>query len=108
MARKEACEEAGLKGNISTHPIGTYCYKKKLHTFASVNCRVEVYPLEVTHQLIKFQESSQRELNWCNHLKASKLVDEPEFASLLYNLTIEILTNTLPAKATSLKKKKSN
>lgn len=93
MASKEACEEAGLKGNISIHPIGTYTYKKKLHTFASVNCKVEIYPLAVTHQMIEFQEISQREVNWYLHSKAAELVDEPEFSKLLSSLTIHDLTN---------------
>lgn len=48
MAAREAKEEAGLTGNVSTELIGTYKYRKRLHLFASVMCRVSVFPLPVT------------------------------------------------------------
>jgi len=50
QAAREAEEEAGLVGEISTDPIGSYTYRKRLHFFASADCRVAVYPLLVRVQ----------------------------------------------------------
>jgi len=42
-AEKEALEEAGVKGKVAIHPIGSYNYEKWEAT-----CTVNVYPMEVT------------------------------------------------------------
>jgi len=45
-AEKEALEEAGVKGKVAIHPIGSYNYEKWEAT-----CTVKVYPMEVTFML---------------------------------------------------------
>lgn len=45
-AEKEALEEAGVKGKVAIHPIGSYNYEKWEAT-----CSVNVYPMEVTFML---------------------------------------------------------
>jgi phosphohistidine phosphatase len=45
-AEKEALEEAGIKGKIAVHPIGSYIYEKW-----QAPCSVTVYPMEVTSML---------------------------------------------------------
>ncbi|MCB1093515.1 MAG: NUDIX hydrolase, partial [Verrucomicrobiae bacterium] len=55
-AEKEALQEAGVAGEIGVTPLGTYTYRKRLHFFSSVWCEVEVYPLEVTRQKLKWRE----------------------------------------------------
>jgi len=100
MAQQEAEEEAGLHGNISKTPIGTYRYKKKLHIFATITCKVKVYPFHVTHQDLDWPEKNQRQLSWTLISKAINQVEEPEFSSLLANLNknnLQQLTiNTIP------------
>lgn len=93
MARIEAEEEAGLLGTISSHCIGTYQYRKKLHIFASVTCCVEIYPFHVTHQNIRWPEETQRDLLWTSLEDAQALVEEPELREILSSLHIE---NTNP------------
>ncbi len=83
MAQLEAEQEAGLRGTIAQTHLGTYTYKKKLHIFASVICKVEVYPLSVTHQDVNWPERNQRELSWTSIPQAIKRVSEPQFSQLL-------------------------
>ncbi len=86
MARIEAEEEAGLIGQISKDTIGTYNYRKKLHTFANITCEVEIYPLHVSHQLMDFPENKQRSLHWFNPIEASNRVEEKEFSEILLEI----------------------
>ena len=86
MASIEAKEEAGLIGNICNKTIGSYSYKKKLHTFASVNCEVQIYPLYVDQQLIEYKENEQRNLFWLTVNEAAEKVEEKEFSDLLLTL----------------------
>lgn len=86
LARREAREEAGLVGEISTKPIGTYTYRKKLHIFAYVTCVVSVYPLRVETHRLNWPERGERELSWCAPEDAALRVAEPELAGLIANL----------------------
>ncbi len=86
MAEIEAQEEAGLHGPISKSYLGTYIYKKKLHTFASVMCKVEVYPLLVTKQDITWPEKGQRNIDWFSQEEAANLVEEEQLSQLLLNI----------------------
>ncbi len=86
MARNEAEEEAGLVGKVSKEPIGTYNYRKKLHTFANITCEVEIYPLHVSLQLLDFPENNQRSVHWFNPTEASNKVEEKEFAEILLDI----------------------
>lgn len=88
MAAIEACEEAGLVGSTSTVPIGSYVYRKQLHVFATVDCRVTVFPMEVQTQLLKWREKGQRRIEWVSPKKAAKRIEEPELAKLIINLSV--------------------
>lgn len=83
VAEMEAFEEAGVAGDIDRTPLGTYTYKKKLHFFSRIRCRVEVYGLQVTEQRRKWPEARQRRLNWVQPEVASESVAEPELAEIL-------------------------
>ncbi|MCB1526576.1 MAG: NUDIX hydrolase [Hyphomicrobiaceae bacterium] len=86
MAATEACEEAGLVGSTSMVPIGSYVYRKQLHRFATVNCRVTVFPMNVEIQKLKWREKGQRRIDWVSPKKAAKRVDEAELSKLILNL----------------------
>ncbi|HRY08304.1 MAG TPA: NUDIX hydrolase [Hyphomicrobiaceae bacterium] len=86
MGAREAKEEAGLKGTVSDQPIGSYRYRKRLHLFASVMCRVSVYPLLVEAQSYDWREKAERRLQWMSTKKAAKRVSEPELAKLILGL----------------------
>lgn len=79
----EAREEAGLVGEVAELPIGTYRYRKGLHTFASMLCEVQVFPLEVSEQLTAWRERKQRRVAFFWPEAAAQCVEEPELAELL-------------------------
>ncbi len=98
-AEKEAYEEAGVKGTItSSIPIGIYTYFKKLETGEARGASVEVFLLEVKEQLKKWPEKGERKLAWLSIKKAIRLVEEPGLVPLLLRLMeLEgILANSTP------------
>src|SRR5262252_2705112 len=46
-AASEAREEAGVVGEVSKEPIGSYLYTKRLRSGKAVVCEVQVFGLEV-------------------------------------------------------------
>jgi 8-oxo-dGTP pyrophosphatase MutT (NUDIX family) len=86
VALEEAREEAGLEGVIGTSSIGSYVYRKRLHMVSSVHCHVEVFRLDVTHQLRHWRERDQRNLRWCAPKDAAGMVQEPDLAELIHSL----------------------
>ena len=85
LAMLEAFEEAGLKGQIGKHAIGSFNYIKQIDRGNSVICDVDVYPLKVSAQYLDFPEKGQRELRWLRLKKASMLIEEKELATLIRN-----------------------
>lgn len=83
MAAREAKEEAGLTGVVSVEPIGSYKYRKRLHLFASVMCRVSVFPLLVEAQRYNWREKGERQLEWMSPKQAAKRVTEPGLSELI-------------------------
>jgi len=65
-AAREAMEEAGVLGVIAAEPIGAFPYRKRRKSGPAVRCRVDVYPLQVKHQLRDWPEKSVRETLWCS------------------------------------------
>ncbi|MFM1813922.1 MAG: hypothetical protein RLZ98_617 [Pseudomonadota bacterium] len=85
-AAREALEEAGVEGEISDGPIGSYSYKKRLHVFSSVTCTVSVFTMHVSRQRLHWREKHLRELNWLRQDEAAKLVKDRELALLVGRL----------------------
>jgi 8-oxo-dGTP pyrophosphatase MutT (NUDIX family) len=83
MAATEAREEAGLIGTCLTPQIGLYRYTKKLHTFASITCEVDIYAYLVTGELADWPEKNERIRRWFTREEAAMLVDEPELQIIL-------------------------
>src|SRR5258708_34598572 len=63
-AAREALEEAGVTGPISSERIGTYHYDKRLADDTSRHCDVEVFALEVADQRDSWPEQHQRRREW--------------------------------------------
>src|SRR5271163_3796761 len=75
-AEKEAYEEAGVKGTItSSIPLGMYTYFKKLESGEARTATVEVYLLRVKERLKKWPEKSERKLSWVSPKEAVRLVE---------------------------------
>jgi 8-oxo-dGTP pyrophosphatase MutT (NUDIX family) len=76
----EALEEAGVTGNVSPNPFGSYTYVKWGKT-----CRVEVFGLEVTEVLDRWQEMT-RTREWVSVEEAAARVSDPGLRALLRDL----------------------
>src|SRR4051794_36025348 len=69
-AAREADEEGGVKGKVSTRPIGKFTRCKangKRET-------IEVYPLKVKQEKKQWKEAKERKRAWVSPEKAKKLV----------------------------------
>ena len=77
-ACKEAYEEAGIGGKVSSTPIGEYRYNK----WGGV-CTVKVFTLEVHTVLERWPEASVRQRQWMTVKAAADAVEEPQLQNLI-------------------------
>lgn len=77
-ARKEAYEEAGIRGELSPDPLGEYRYDKWGGT-----CTVKVFKMEVQEQLKAWPESASRRREWMTVEMAARAVNEPRLQKLI-------------------------
>jgi uncharacterized protein len=84
-AAHEALEEAGVRGSICPAPVGSYRYRKRRKTGASVMIDVDVFPIAVTEELTEWEEDGERERRWFALSEAAEAVDEPELQQILRN-----------------------
>jgi len=84
-AAREAFEEAGVIGRVSSEPAGRYTYWKRMSDHF-VLCKVKLYLLKVEQQLASFSEQHQRDLHWFKLADAADLVDEPELSTAIRRL----------------------
>jgi len=82
-AAREAEEEAGVLGAACPTPIGSYRYRKRRSSGASVWTDVDVFPFSVTHELDNWEEQHQRERCWFTLSEAAERVDEPDLRALI-------------------------
>jgi 8-oxo-dGTP pyrophosphatase MutT (NUDIX family) len=81
-ACREAYEEAGIQGDISSAPIGEYQYSK----WGGI-CTVKVFTLEVQTLLETWPEASIRQRQWLSIEEAADAVEEPELQRLILKLS---------------------
>ena len=82
-AAQEAEEEAGVRGAVCPTPLGSYRYRKRKGSGASLMADVEVFPLAVTQELKDWKEKGQRQRRWFSLSEAAKAVDEPDLRDLI-------------------------
>ena len=82
-AGREALEEAGVTGLPCPVPLGSYRYRKRRPSGASVLMDVDVYPLAVSEELGSWKEQGQRERGWFSLAVAAEAVDEEDLLGLL-------------------------
>jgi predicted phosphate transport protein (TIGR00153 family) len=82
-AANEAEEEAGVCGLICPTPIGSYRYRKRRGSGASLMADVDVFPLAVTRELTEWKEKGQRDRRWFTLREAAAAVDEPDLRDLI-------------------------
>ncbi|TCN33347.1 NUDIX hydrolase [Sinorhizobium americanum] len=81
-AAREALEEAGVVGEVSSKAAGSYTYWKRGDGEFEL-LQVLVYPLEVKTQRASWPEKGERKMAWLTAEDAALLVDEPALASLI-------------------------
>ncbi len=82
-AMREALEEAGIEGEISAEPIGTYRYVKQKRDGEAVPADVAVFPLKVSRQLDDWAERHERTTRWFTLAEAAGSVAERSLRGLI-------------------------
>lgn len=77
-AAKEAFEEAGVTGCVSSGPIGSYTYRRQSGLFM-----VEVFPFEVDTLLDEWHEMAVRRRSVVTPSEASRMVFPEELGALI-------------------------
>ena len=81
-ALKEAWEEAGIEGDITSEALGSYSYAKW-----GATCTVTVYPMEVSRQLPEKEwEERHRGRRWVSAQEAAGVLKQAELAPMVLAL----------------------
>ena len=83
-AAREAEEEAGVLGAVCPVPLGSYRYRKRQGSGASLMVDVDVFPLAITEELDSWKEQGERERRWFSLDEASAAVDEEDLGNLIH------------------------
>ncbi|MGX5722398.1 NUDIX hydrolase [Shinella zoogloeoides] len=85
-ASREAFEEAGIIGDISSVPVTTYRYMKDRDDGSQVACRVTVFGMNVGGTLSHWREKGQRQRRWFSLEAAASKLDDVELAEFVREL----------------------
>lgn len=88
----EASEEAGIDGQVSDAPIGSYFYLKLYDDGRAVPSQAVVYPIRVTSVAKKWDEKKQRSRRWMRPKKAAEMAFEPDLKRFLSDLDVQALS----------------
>lgn len=82
-AAAEAEDEAGVCGAVCPTPLGSYRYRKRRKTGASLMVDVDVFPLAVSRELARWKEQNERERRWFTLTEAVENVEEQDLRELM-------------------------
>ena len=82
-AAQEAFEEAGVFGDVSLEPFGSYSYDKIMRDQSTIDCRVTMFGLRVRGTLLQWREREARKRRWCGLSEAIGLVSDAGLGDLL-------------------------
>ncbi len=82
-AAREAEEEAGVQGLVCPTPLGSYRYRKRQKSGASLMIDVDVFPLAVNRELDTWKEQAERERRWVTLPEAAEMVEESDLSDLI-------------------------
>ena len=85
-AAQEAFEEGGIRGPVADI-AGEYGYDKSLKDGTVRHLTVQVFPMEVTTQLVLWPEANERERRWFSAAGAAEAVTEQGLATLIRAFT---------------------
>jgi 8-oxo-dGTP pyrophosphatase MutT (NUDIX family) len=94
-ARKEAEEEAGVRGRLSPASIGEFSYTKY-----GIRYRAEAFALHVTEILREWDECSIRSRQWVGLAEAADVVALPTLSELLKSLPSRLAEPPAPPNST--------
>ncbi|MEE9428563.1 MAG: NUDIX hydrolase [Paracoccaceae bacterium] len=81
-AAREAFEEAGVEGKVSSKCLGIFSYQKELDG-DDLPCVVALFPLKVKRIHAIYPEKGLRKRKWLNRKKAAALVENPELSQMI-------------------------
>lgn len=84
-AAREARQEAGVTGKITSQPIGVYRYRK-LEPSSARTVDVEVFLLKVKKEKKRWSEQKERQRAWFDLTTAARRVREPRLRLLILEL----------------------
>lgn len=96
VAAREAWEEAGVKGEVSTVSIGAYQYEKGMANGLKIAVSVKVYPLVVFDMAKRFPEKGTRRMQWMSFTEAAGNVAEPSLRTLILDHQTRLLATMNP------------
>ncbi|WEJ59893.1 NUDIX hydrolase [Devosia sp. FJ2-5-3] len=88
-AAMEALEEAGVSGEISSTPIGSY--RTGIGSDGASLVDVDLYPLKVLRQHDNWREEGQRLRHWATLSEAQRLLADRSLARLAVRLNAQLL-----------------
>ncbi len=89
-AAQEAFEEAGVKGTISTKPLGVFRHVKQHLIFRPLEVSILVHSLAVKRELAKWPEDGQRKRRWFTLEEAATSVDSEDLRKLILDLGAKV------------------
>ena len=87
-AAMEALEEAGVTGQISTEPVGSY--RSSASANGSTLIDVDLFPLRVDNQLDVWKEMDQRLRHWAVFPEAKRLLNDSALSRLAGKLQTQL------------------
>lgn len=93
-AEREAYEEAGILGEVSAQPIGSFRYFKVSGRNEKRPAQAMVFGLRVTEMLNQWPEAHQRHRAWFSPSDAAEAVSEPTLAAFLRTLPEAVFCDT--------------
>jgi 8-oxo-dGTP pyrophosphatase MutT (NUDIX family) len=85
-AAQEAFEEAGVRGKVGEHPVGSYAYIKLFDDGSTKPSQAVVFSLRVSKLLRDWREKGERKRKWFRAAKAAQVVHEADLGRFLANL----------------------
>ena len=82
-AAQEAWEEAGVRGEITSRPLGVFHFDKVKKDGRAKRLEVQVFPLAVTQEAAGWPEADRRERRWLDQAEAAAAVSHAELSALL-------------------------
>jgi 8-oxo-dGTP pyrophosphatase MutT (NUDIX family) len=82
-AAQEAEEEAGVRGDISHDPLGSFTYEKRIVSGLCITAKVVVFPLAVHEVMDEWKESKWRRRKWFSIDDAAEAIQEPGLRQMI-------------------------